>query len=225
MWRIFIGMCRGLQALHRLRILHRDMKSANIFLSKEGQGFVAKLGDLNVSKVAKGAAGLLYTQTGTPYYASPEVWKDQPYDSKSDVWSLGCVLYEITALQPPFRAQDMDGLFKKVLKGLYPKIPSLYSEEVNKMLKRLITVNPNHRPSVNQVLQLDIIQKMAMKLGIDIEDEEQQDNERDTSPLPQSSDLKVQLLSTIRVPNNLKLLSDRLPKSKYTSDDHNPILV
>jgi NIMA (never in mitosis gene a)-related kinase len=75
-WKIFIGMCRGLQALHRLRILHRDMKSANIFLSKEGQGFVAKLGDLNVSKVAKGAAGLLYTQTGTPYYASPEVWKD-----------------------------------------------------------------------------------------------------------------------------------------------------
>lgn len=146
-------MCRGLQALHRLRILHRDMKSANIFLSKEGpQNFVAKLGDLNVSKVAKGAAGLLYTQTGTPYYASPEVWKDQPYDSKSDVWSLGCVLYEITALQPPFRAQDMDGLFKKVLKGLYPKIPSLYSEEVNKMLKRLITVNPNHRPSVDQVL-------------------------------------------------------------------------
>jgi len=66
---------------------------------------------------------------------------------------------------------------------------------------------------------------MAMKLGIDIEDEAQQDNERDTSPLPQSSDLKVQLLSTIRVPNNLKLLSDRLPKSKYTSDDHNPILV
>ena len=146
-------MCRGLQALHRLRILHRDMKSANIFLSKEGpQNFVAKLGDLNVSKVAKGAAGLLYTQTGTPYYASPEVWKDQPYHSKSDVWSLGCVLYEITALQPPFRAQDMDGLFKKVLKGLYPKIPSLYSEEVNKMLKRLITVNPNHRPSVDQVL-------------------------------------------------------------------------
>jgi NIMA (never in mitosis gene a)-related kinase len=69
------------------------MKSANIFLNSEG---IAKLGDLNVSKVAK--KGLLYTQTGTPYYASPEVWKDQPYDSKSDVWSLGCVLYEIATL-------------------------------------------------------------------------------------------------------------------------------
>jgi NIMA (never in mitosis gene a)-related kinase len=71
-------MTRGLKALHRLRILHRDMKSANIFLDKADETgvFVVKLGDLNVSKVAKGAAGLLYTQTGTPYYASPEVWKD-----------------------------------------------------------------------------------------------------------------------------------------------------
>ena len=64
------------------------MQSANVFLSK-GSG--AKLGDMNVSKIAKN--GLLYTQTGTPYYASPEVWKDKPYDSKSDIWSLGCVIY------------------------------------------------------------------------------------------------------------------------------------
>ncbi len=70
-------------------------KSANVFLNKDGS---VKLGDMNVSKLAK--KGLLYTQTGTPYYASPEVWKDQPYDSKSDIWSLGCVLYEMTTLKP-----------------------------------------------------------------------------------------------------------------------------
>jgi NIMA (never in mitosis gene a)-related kinase len=74
-----------------------------------------KLGDLNVSKVAK--KGLLYTQTGTPYYASPEVWKDRPYDSRSDVWSMGCVLYEMTTLKPPFTAPDMNTLYKRVLKG------------------------------------------------------------------------------------------------------------
>ena len=171
-WRIFIQMTRGLKALHKLRILHRDMKSANIFLHKDegSDSFVVKLGDLNVSKVAKGAAGLLYTQTGTPYYASPEVWKDQPYDSKSDVWSLGCVLYEILALQPPFRAQDMDGLFKKVLKGIYPKIPIHYSDEINKMLKRLIAVNPNQRPTCNQILQLDIVLKYIKRLGLPEED-------------------------------------------------------
>ena len=75
----------------------------------------AKLGDLNVSKVVK--KGLGYTQTGTPYYASPEVWRDQPYDAKSDIWSLGCVLYEMITLKPPFRAPDMQNLYKKVLKG------------------------------------------------------------------------------------------------------------
>ena len=83
------------------------------------------LGDLNVSKVAKN--GMLYTQTGTPYYASPEVWKDLPYDSKSDVWSLGCVFYEVLALVPPFRAKDMNGLFKKVTEGSFVEPPKVFS--------------------------------------------------------------------------------------------------
>lgn len=93
---------RGIKALHDLKIVHRDIKCANIFLTKNG---VVKLGDLNVSKVAN--KGLMHTQTGTPYYASPEVWKDRPYDNKSDIWSLGCVLYEMITLMPPFRATSM----------------------------------------------------------------------------------------------------------------------
>ncbi len=111
-WRIFLQLTRGLKALHDLKILHRDLKSANVFLFADGS---AKLGDLNVSKVAR--RGLGYTQTGTPYYASPEVWKDQPYDSKSDIWSIGCVLYEMITLRPPFRAENMEGLYNRVIKG------------------------------------------------------------------------------------------------------------
>jgi len=57
---------------------------------------------------------MLFTQTGTPYYASPEVWKDKPYDNKSDIWSLGCVLYEMITLNPPFTASNMDLLYKAV---------------------------------------------------------------------------------------------------------------
>ena len=119
-WSIFIQVVRGLRSLHELQIMHRDLKSANVFLFADSR---AKLGDLNVSKVAK--KGLNYTQTGTPYYASPEVWRDQPYDVKSDIWSLGCVLYEMITLKPPFRANDMANLYKKVLKGTPSPSPSL----------------------------------------------------------------------------------------------------
>jgi NIMA (never in mitosis gene a)-related kinase len=95
-------MVKGIKKLHELKIYHRDLKCANMFLTKEG---LLKIGDLNVSKVAK--AGIANTQTGTPYYASPEVWKDKPYDSSSDIWSLGCVVYEMITGYPPFRAADM----------------------------------------------------------------------------------------------------------------------
>ena len=111
-WRIFIQIVKGLKALHEMKILHRDLKSANVFLHKDG---AAKLGDLNVSKVAR--RGLGYTQTGTPYYASPEVWADKPYDYKSDIWSVGCVMYELCALKPPFRGNNLEQLYASVKKG------------------------------------------------------------------------------------------------------------
>jgi len=81
---------------------------------------------------------MLFTQTGTPYYASPEVWKDKPYDNKSDIWSLGCVLYEVVTLNPPFRAPNMDALYKVVLSGSYPDIPSHYSRDLAAMIKLLL---------------------------------------------------------------------------------------
>ena len=135
-------MVKALRALHSRNIMHRDLKSANVFLQKNGP---AKLGDLNVSKVAK--KGLLYTQTGTPYYASPEVWRDQPYNSKSDIWSLGCVLYEMVTLKPPFRANDMNGLYKRVLKGVYPSIGNSFSAELAIIISRLLQVDAKARPS------------------------------------------------------------------------------
>jgi len=146
-------MVRGLKALHTLRILHRDIKTANIFLSDERQ--TVKLGDMNVSKVAK--KGMLSTQTGTPYYASPEVWRDLPYDHKSDIWSLGCVLYEIIALKPPFRAETMEGLFKKVLAGKYPRIPSVFSSDLARVVKSLLQVQPHLRPSCDKILEMPIV--------------------------------------------------------------------
>jgi len=68
---------------------------------------------------------MLHTQTGTPYYASPEVWQDKPYDTKSDIWSIGCVLYEMVAKKPPFKSNSMKELYKKVIAAKYtPLKPS-----------------------------------------------------------------------------------------------------
>ena len=141
-----------MKALHALKICHRDIKCANLFLTKSGE---IKLGDLNVSKVAK--KGLLRTQTGTPYYCSPEVWKDQPYDFKSDIWSLGCVLYEMITFLPPFRASTMKGLYTKVIAGKYDSISSNYSKDLSDMLKTCLIVQPHNRANCDQILAMPIL--------------------------------------------------------------------
>ena len=194
-WRIFIQLVKGLKSLHDLKILHRDMKSANVFLFSNGS---AKLGDLNVSKVAK--RGLGYTQTGTPYYASPEVWKDKPYDNKSDVWSLGCVLYEMITLRPPFRAQNMEGLYNKVCKGQFSRIPDKFSDDLYKVVQFLLQVNPISRPSCEQILNHPIVQKRIEYFKSFAGEEESEDK---------------CLLKTIHMPKNLLFLSDKLPKPNY----------
>lgn len=147
-WKALIDITRGLKSLHDKKILHRDLKAANIFISAEG---IYKLGDLNVSKVLK--KGLAYTQTGTPYYASPEVWQDLPYDMKSDIWSLGCVIYEMAALEPPFKATDLQSLYKKVKAGVFKPIPTTYSSELSEMVNSMLRLRPKERPSTEEILK------------------------------------------------------------------------
>ena len=199
-WRIFIQMTKGLKALHDLKILHRDLKSANIFLFSDGS---AKIGDLNVSKVAH--KGLGYTQTGTPYYASPEVWRDEPYDIKSDIWSLACVTYEMLALHPPFRAENMEALYNKVIKCQYGKISDRYSSDISEILKLLLKVKSKNRPTCGQILKhplvkkrLEYFQAEAGNENIDIDDMEE-----------------GVLLRTIRIPKNILCLTDKLPEANY----------
>ena len=199
-WKIFIQMVRGLKSLHDLKILHRDLKSANIFLFSDG---TAKIGDLNVSKVAQ--KGLGYTQTGTPYYASPEVWNENPYDNKSDIWSLGCVTYEMLTLHPPFRAKDMEELYNKVIKGQFKKIGSKYSEDMNEIIGFLLKVNPRDRPNCDEILKHPLIKKRLEFFQAQAgENESMMDN----------IDEGV-LLRTIRIPKNIIFLSDNLPEKNY----------
>ena len=201
-WRIFIQMTRGLKALHDLQILHRDLKSANIFLFSDGS---AKIGDCNVSKVVY--KGLGYTQTGTPYYASPEVWNDQPYDNKSDIWSLGCVTYEMLTLHPPFRGENMDGLYQKVIKGQYSKINSRYSNDISEIIKFLLKVNPIDRPNCAAILKHPLVVK---RIEFFKEQEGFQEDNFDEMD-------EGKLLKTLRVTKNMLFLSEQLPNANYDS--------
>ena len=200
-WKIFIQITRGLKSLHSLNIQHRDFKCANIFLFSDG---TAKIGDLNVSKILNKSLG--QTQTGTPYYASPEVWNNSPYDCKSDIWSLGCILYEMLTLNPPFQADDFDQLYKKVIAGKYNKINSRYSEDMNEILKLLFKVDPKERPSCEEILNLDLIKKRIEffkdEAGLDFNDINALDDN--------------ELLKTIRISKNLVGLKEKLPKSNYS---------
>jgi NIMA (never in mitosis gene a)-related kinase len=90
---------------------------------------------------------------------SPEVWRDEPYDIKSDIWSLGCVLYEMITLKPPFRAEDMQGLFKKVTKGQYPKLPKQFSGDLSIIMRSLLNVIPQARPNTDKILNNPIVLK------------------------------------------------------------------
>ena len=199
-WKIFIQMTRGLKSLHDLKILHRDFKSANIFLFSDGS---AKIGDLNVSKVIYKGVG--QTQTGTPYYASPEVWNNDTYDTKSDIWSLACITYEMLTLNPPFRAETFEGLYKKVRAGKYNKINSKYSSDMNNLLKLLFKINPKERPSCGEILKNPLIQKridfFKAQIGLDKDNIDKMDDN--------------ELLKTIRLSKDLIGLQEKLPKANY----------
>lgn len=190
LWHVLIKLSRALKILHELNIMHRDLKSANVFLSKDGK---VKLGDMNVSKVAK--EGMNHTQTGTPYYASPEVWKDDPYDVKSDIWSLGCVLYEAAALRPPFQAEDMKSLYKKVIRGSFSPLTG-YSEDFNSIISSLLTLDPKKRPTAAEILRNPSVHR---RVNI----KEDQDS------------VHSSLLNTIRVGQNIFNMKDQLPEAKY----------
>ena len=163
-WSIFIQMIYGLKELHDRNIIHRDLKSANIFLMKNG---ICKLGDLNVSKEAK--AGLLKTQTGTPYFASPEVWGGKPYGLKSDIWSLGCILYQIATLKMPFQGNNFKEVYNNVSKCKYQPLPNIYSKELDLIINKLLQIDPEKRPNCHQILQdAIVIEKIKLLFNANI---------------------------------------------------------
>ena len=111
LWKFLIQLTQGLQHAHSRRILHRDIKASNVFIDANDN---IKIGDLGLGKIL-GESRCAVSQVGTPIYMSPEMCEGKPYDTKSDVWALGCLIFELAVLKPPFQAANQALLVRKII--------------------------------------------------------------------------------------------------------------
>ncbi|XP_075277816.1 serine/threonine-protein kinase Nek1 isoform X2 [Opisthocomus hoazin] len=156
----FVQICLALKHIHDRKILHRDIKSQNIFLTKDG---TIQLGDFGIARILNSTAELTRTCIGTPYYLSPEICQNKPYNNKSDIWALGCVLYEMCTLKHAFEAGNMKNLVLKIISGRFPPVSVHYSYDLRNLLSQLFKRNPKNRPSVNSILETNFIAKRVEK--------------------------------------------------------------
>uniref|UniRef100_A0A452HJ11 non-specific serine/threonine protein kinase n=1 Tax=Gopherus agassizii TaxID=38772 RepID=A0A452HJ11_9SAUR len=156
----FVQICLALKHVHDRKILHRDIKSQNIFLTKDG---TIQLGDFGIARVLNSTVELARTCIGTPYYLSPEICRNKPYNNKSDIWALGCVLYEMCTLKHAFEAGNMKNLVLKIISGSFTPVSLHYSYDLRNLLAQLFKRNPRDRPSVNSILEKIFIAKRVEK--------------------------------------------------------------
>lgn len=167
----FVQICSALQHVHGRQVLHRDLKTQNIFLMASGQ---IKLGDFGISRVLDATKGLAKTLIGTPYYYSPEIIEDEPYGFKSDIWSFGVVLYEMTTLLRPFDSKNIVILAVRIVNGAYPEPDPMYSLELKALIRDMLRRDPLKRPTADAILALPILYgpafetDMKYSLGLDL---------------------------------------------------------
>ena len=150
----FYQICRGLQYIHSKNIIHRDIKSQNIFLMKNGK---IKIGDFGIAKALTNTKNNATTIIGTPYYFSPEIINGEPYNYKTDIWSLGVVLYEMCCLKLPFESNNIAQLSIKIMKGKYDPIPNRYSKNMANLIKNMLNIDQKLRPNINEVMQSPLL--------------------------------------------------------------------
>eukprot|EP00401_Gymnodinium_catenatum_P004559 CAMPEP_0117524412 /NCGR_PEP_ID=MMETSP0784-20121206/35232_1 /TAXON_ID=39447 /ORGANISM="" /LENGTH=563 /DNA_ID=CAMNT_0005320559 /DNA_START=112 /DNA_END=1803 /DNA_ORIENTATION=+ len=146
----FAQIASALRYIHSEKVLHRDLKTSNIFLTAGSS--TIKLGDFGISRVFEGTTDAAVTMVGTPYYMSPEVCRNQPYGYKSDVWSLGCVLYELCMLKHAFESSSLMGLVYKIISDHYEPIPGFYPQELNNLIRWMLAKKAEDRPTVKELL-------------------------------------------------------------------------
>uniref|UniRef100_A0A0A9Y7B5 non-specific serine/threonine protein kinase n=2 Tax=Lygus hesperus TaxID=30085 RepID=A0A0A9Y7B5_LYGHE len=139
-----------------MKIVHRDIKSSNIFIHKVPftNENILRIGDFGAATFLDEHENILENRIGTPYYLAPEVIQSYPYNYKSDMWSLGVIMYEILTLRKPFYAKNLRTLSRKVLRAKYPPFPKYYSFSITKVISSLLQREPSHRPSALSLLTL-----------------------------------------------------------------------
>ncbi|XP_028402949.1 LOW QUALITY PROTEIN: serine/threonine-protein kinase Nek2-like [Dendronephthya gigantea] len=159
-WKLFSQLVSALQECHKRdngkHILHRDLKPANVFLDSNQN---VKLGDFGLARVLSHDTSMAKTFVGTPYYMSPEQMNKSGYNAKSDVWSLGCLLYEACALTPPFLAANQKSLAEKIKIGRFRAIPSHFPESLSHLISTMLRVNDELRPSISELAENPILKK------------------------------------------------------------------
>ncbi|XP_042261116.1 serine/threonine-protein kinase Nek4 isoform X1 [Thunnus maccoyii] len=152
----FVQIAMALQYLHERNILHRDLKTQNIFLTKTN---IIKVGDLGIARVLENQNDMASTLIGTPYYMSPELFSNKPYNHKSDVWALGCCVYEMSTLKHAFNAKDMNSLVYRIVEGKLPQMPSRYDPQLGDLIKSMLCKRPEDRPDVKLILRQPYIKR------------------------------------------------------------------
>lgn len=152
-WDYFAQLILALRNCHRHKqgtvtkpILHRDIKPANIFLDASHK--TVKLGDFGLARELGSSEGFANTNVGTPFYMSPELINEQRYNESSDIWALGCLLYELAAFKPPFSASNQLALAMRINSGAFERIPGCYSEDLHRAIKWMLRVQHDRRPRV-----------------------------------------------------------------------------
>ncbi|XP_057263735.1 serine/threonine-protein kinase Nek4 isoform X5 [Pezoporus wallicus] len=146
----FVQIAMALQYLHEKHILHRDLKTQNVFLTRTN---IIKVGDLGIARVLENQYDMASTLIGTPYYMSPELFSNKPYNYKSDVWALGCCVYEMATLKHAFNAKDMNSLVYRIIEGKLPPMPKDYSPQLVEIIRTMLSKRPEERPSVKSILR------------------------------------------------------------------------
>lgn len=165
----------ALRYLEERRVIHRDIKSSNVYLTEDGN---LKLGDFGIAKILSCTSDVAKTVVGTPYYMSPEVCENKPYSCKSDIWSLGCLFYELASLRHPFNGTSFLALVMSILKEDPPELPSCYSKDFKDIVAKMLAKDPHKRPSPQELLKLEFftgIEVVEEAYDYDLSDDSQDD--------------------------------------------------